>query len=81
MFNLIGTLFLFFIFLILLVAFGVINFFTRVLFGKRVQSPYHNPFGRQRNPQDSQSKTSANTGKKKIFDSTDGEYIDFEEVK
>lgn len=64
----------------------VVRFIARLLFGRREGGSTSNPFGRQGQSSRSQGSrtttwyTSTKKGKKKI-DSSEGEYIDFEDIK
>ena len=73
--------FLLFIFLLIIVVlfFGlsIITGFIRLLFGGRK----NNPTSTKKNSQYQTPNQPNNTKQKKVIDSDEGEYIDFEEVK
>ncbi len=75
--------FLFFLFLIIIggsLLRGILN----LLFGRRTtrQQPYGHSTRQQSGPQSAQSGQPASDAKKreKIFDASEGEYVDFEEI-
>lgn len=75
--------FLFFLFLIIIggsLLRGILN----LLFGRRTtrQQPYGHGARQQSGPQSSRSEQPASNSKKreKIFDASEGEYVDFEEI-
>lgn len=84
MFGFLGFILLF-IFLIVVVALGLISYFLRMLFGfgKRTPKPYSNSksTGSEYTAnQQTTSSTSSSANKKKIFGEDEGEYVEYEEI-
>lgn len=76
------SLFFFIPLLAFVLIIAIFQFVVRSVFSKRRRTPDNrNPYQRNTSRESSYWGQSSPSGNKKVFDKTDGEYVDFEEIK